>query len=122
MIRTNISKTARPIRTLLLITSVAGLVAACGDETSDSFIAASIPTGTDAGLDLGVTDVGGNGTLGTATLGQIVALPRNSEPMNDELDQVEADLLNTLGTRDGEPFTVSDDDTVGMLLVVEGDR
>ena len=104
MIGATISDTARPIRTLLLIMTVVGLIAACGSDDDDDS-----PNGP--------TDVdGGDAMLGTATLDQVVAQPLNSEPVNDGLDQVEADLLNTLGSPDSEPFTVSDDDTVESLL------
>ena len=100
----SISGTARSIRTLLLIMTVAGLAAACGSDDDDD----NPNAGTDGG--------GGDGMLGTATLDQVVAQPLNSEPINDGLDQVEADLLNTLGPPDSEPFTVGDDDTVESLL------
>ena len=103
MIAASISGTARSIRTLLLIMTVAGLAVACGSDDDDD--------NPNAG-----TDGGGVVMLGTATLDQVVAQPLNSEPINDGLDQVEADLLNTLGSPDSEPFTVEDDDTVESLL------
>ena len=140
MIGTTISDTVRPIRTLLLIMTVAGLVAACGEGTSDSFTVTISQTGddiqveidpidtdVDGGSDIDVDGDGdgdGNGDvmLGTATLDQVIAQPLNGEPINDGLDQVEADLLTTFGSSDSEPFTVNDDDTVESLLSVASDR
>ena len=147
MIGTTISAIARSIRTLLLIVTVAGLVAACGEEgTSDSFTVTTSPTGTDGEvlaevnpgdadveidpsdtdieIDPGdtVVDGGGDAMLGTATLDQVVAQPLNGEPINDGLDQVEADLLNNLGSPDSDPFSVSDEDTVESLLQVVNNR
>ena len=75
-------------------------------------------------IDPGDTDVdgGGDARLGTATLDQVVAQLPNGEPINDGLDQVEADLLNNLGLPDSEPFSVGDEDTVESLLQVVNSR
>ena len=67
-------------------------------------------------------DGGSDTRLGTATLDQVVAQPLNGEAINDGLDQVEADLLNNLGSPDSEPFSVSDEDTVESLLQVVNSR
>ena len=131
MIGATISDTARPLRTLLLVMTVAGLAAACGEGESESFVVTISPTDTgfeveidpeDTDVDGGGIEGGGGAILGTATLDQVVAQPLNGEPINDGLDQVEADLLTTLGSPDSEPFTVGDADTVESLLSVAGDR
>ena len=135
MIGATISDTARPLRTLLLVMTVAGLATACGEGDIESFNVTISPTDTGfeveidpedtdvdgGGVDGGGVD-GGDAMLGTATLDQVVAQPLNGEPINDGLDQVEADLLTTLGSPDSEPFSVSDADTVESLLSVAGDR
>ena len=130
MIGVTISDTARPLRTLLLVMTVAGLATACGEGDIESFNVTISPTDTgfeveidpeDTDVDGGSVD-GGGAMLGTATLDQVVAQPLNGEPINDGLDQVEADLLTTLGSPDSEPFSVSDADTVESLLSVAGDR
>ena len=100
----------RPIRTLLLVASVASLVVACSSDDDDDDMAG----GTDGEMNGGMVD--GEMTLGTSTLSEVIAQPANGQPIDDGLDQVEADLLNQFGSPNSTPFPVAEDDTVESLL------
>lgn len=68
----------------------------------------------------GGTPGGGGGTPGGSgefqSLSQLSAKGADSDPVDDGLDQVQADLLSKFGSADSEPFPVADGDTVETLL------
>lgn len=57
-----------------------------------------------------------NGIPGASTLNELVDRPANSLPINDGLDQVNADLLTLFGEADSTPILVDVDDTVASII------
>ena len=112
----------RPARTLLLAVTVATLVAACGSDDDDDDMSGNTDGDMDMDMDMngnGDGDDNGDGgdmSMGTTSLDALAAQDADSQPIDDGLDQVEADLLTTFGPADGIPFPVTDEDTAATLL------
>ncbi len=62
----------------------------------------------------------GNGTPVAATLTDVVSRPADSRPVDDGLDQVNADLLTLFGEADGNPIPLADDETVASFIAKQG--
>ena len=62
----------------------------------------------------------GNATPVAATLTDIVSRPADSRPIDDGLDQVNADLLTLFGEADSIPIPLDDDETVASFITKRG--
>lgn len=89
----------KTVMTLAMAATVA--LAGCSSSSDDD----------DNGPD---TDNGNSAT--TVTLGALVSAPANSQPADDGLDQVNADLLNAFGDANTSPLELDDDETVSTFI------
>jgi|GEM_PF-1982969 len=98
------SGSSRIVKPLLAALLISASLVACSSNDDDK----DMVEGPDTGPDMPV--------IGTGTLDQLIAQGEDGTPVNDGLDQVEADLLTRFGSEDGMPFPVGDTDTVQTLL------
>ncbi|ASJ70274.1 hypothetical protein [Granulosicoccus antarcticus] len=89
----------KTVMTLVMAATVA--LAGCSSSSDDD------DNGTDPGT-------GGNTT--TVTLDALVSSPANSQPADDGLDQVNADLLNAFGDANTSPLELDDNETVATFI------
>lgn len=83
-------------------------MASCGSDSKNT----DPETDTDSEV-----EVPGGPEVGSfQSLSQLSAKIADSDPIDDGLDQVQADLLSQFGSADSDPFPVADGDTVQTLL------
>lgn len=64
-----------------------------------------------------------NGGMPTAaTLDSVISLPADSQPVDDGLDQVTADLLTVFGDANSTPVELDDGETVSTFVTKQGNR
>lgn len=64
-----------------------------------------------------------NGSVGTPTAGtldDVISRPADSRPVNDGLDQVNADLLTLFGEADTVPAALDENETVASFIAKQG--
>ena len=63
------------------------------------------------------SDPDDNGEMPMAsTLDSVISQPANSQPVNDGLDQVNADLLTLFGDANAEPIALDENETVSTFI------
>ncbi len=63
---------------------------------------------------------GNNGAPVAGTLDEMVNRPANSRPVDDGLDQVNADLLNTFAEANSDPVSFDENETVVTFIAKQG--
>lgn len=63
---------------------------------------------------------GNNGTPMAGTLDEVVSRPANSRPVDDGLDQVNADLLSIFADANSVPVALDDNETVATFIAKQG--
>jgi len=96
------------IARVFIIASIA--IAACDSNDDDSTASPAPPGSSPTGGD------NGGMMLGTTPLADLVARPADSDPVDDGLDQVSADIMTLFGEANGEPVAINDDDTVSSIV------
>ena len=96
------------LKAILLVSMTLAIIGCDSDDDENT----AAPTGPDG---MG-QDSGGEMMIGTSSLADLVAVPLEGVPIDDGLDQVNADIMMLFGDMNGEPVSIDDGDTVGSVI------